>query len=142
MSGRARFLAVVLGVLPFLPSAVVLADEGGVSFWLPGQFGSLAAAPAQPGWSIATTYYHPTVNGGGDVAAARELTVGRFSRNLNVDVNVGLHAHLDLALLTGTYVFATPVAGGQFALGMTGIVGGNTTTLNGNLSASLGRFSA
>jgi hypothetical protein len=26
-------------------------DEGGVSFWLPGQFASLAAAPAEPGWS-------------------------------------------------------------------------------------------
>jgi hypothetical protein len=27
------------------------ADEGGLSFWLPGQFGSLAAAPLQPGLS-------------------------------------------------------------------------------------------
>ena len=31
----------------------VKADEGGVSFWLPGFFGSLAAAPQQPGWSLA-----------------------------------------------------------------------------------------
>jgi len=27
------------------------ADEGGVSFWLPGNFGSLAAVPGTPGWS-------------------------------------------------------------------------------------------
>ena len=34
------------------------ADEGGVSFWIPGFFGSLAAAPLQPGWTLQTTYYH------------------------------------------------------------------------------------
>jgi hypothetical protein len=34
------------------------ADEGGVSFWLAGLFGSLAAAPQQPGWSFADIYYH------------------------------------------------------------------------------------
>ncbi len=27
------------------------ADEGGISFWLPGTFGSLAAAPGTPGWA-------------------------------------------------------------------------------------------
>jgi hypothetical protein len=31
-----------------LPSAA-LADAGGVSFWLPGTLGSLAATPAVPG---------------------------------------------------------------------------------------------
>ena len=40
------------------PSAV--ADEGGVSFWLPGQFGSLAAAPTEPGWSLPSVYYYTT----------------------------------------------------------------------------------
>ncbi len=39
---------------------ISLADEGGVSFWLPGLFGSLAAVPQQPGWSLTTTYYHTT----------------------------------------------------------------------------------
>jgi hypothetical protein len=28
------------------------ADEDGVSFWIPGFFGSLAAVPQQPGWSL------------------------------------------------------------------------------------------
>ena len=28
------------------------ADEGGVSFWLPGQFGSFAAVPSEPGFSL------------------------------------------------------------------------------------------
>jgi hypothetical protein len=35
------------------------ADEGGVSVWLPGFFGSLAAAPLQPGWSVQTIDYQP-----------------------------------------------------------------------------------
>ena len=41
-----------------------LADENGVSFWIPGTFGSLAATPLQPGWSLANIYYHDSVSGG------------------------------------------------------------------------------
>jgi hypothetical protein len=40
------------------------ADEGGVSVWLPGFFGSLAASPQQPGWSLTSIYYHTTVSAG------------------------------------------------------------------------------
>src|SRR5271169_5917217 len=61
--------AALLGLLAALYfTNAARADEGGVSFWLPGLFGSLAAAPQQPGWSLMTTYYHTTVSGGGDVA--------------------------------------------------------------------------
>src|SRR5262245_36390254 len=35
------------------------ADEGGISFWLPGTFGSLAAAPTTPGLSWVDIYIHP-----------------------------------------------------------------------------------
>ena len=34
------------------------ADAGGLSFWLPGAFGSLAAAPGVPGWAYSTIYLH------------------------------------------------------------------------------------
>ena len=54
------------------------ADEGGVSFWLPGFFGSLAAAPLQPGWSLQSTYYHTSVSAGADVSRAREITIGKI----------------------------------------------------------------
>ena len=54
------------------------ADEGGVSFWIPGFFGSLAATPQQPGWSLANIYYHTTVSAGADVARAREITIGKI----------------------------------------------------------------
>src|SRR5882757_10597166 len=54
-------------------SAAAYADESGVSFWLPGQFGSLAAAPQVPGWSMAAVYYHTTVSAFGAVAAAKQI---------------------------------------------------------------------
>ena len=64
----------------------VKADEGGVSFWLPGLFGSLAAAPQQPGWSLSTIYYHTTVSAGADVARAREITIGKIPVNLSAQL--------------------------------------------------------
>jgi hypothetical protein len=115
-----------------------LADQGGISFWLPGQFGSLAAAPGQPGWSAASIYYHASVGAGGDVAASREATIGRFNPNVNVNLNANLNARVDLVLLNATYVFATPVLGGQLALGMTGLIGRNSTSIDGTLTASVG----
>jgi hypothetical protein len=48
----ATLIALVLGY------QVAFADEAGVSIWLPGTFGSLAAAPVQPGFQWSTTYYH------------------------------------------------------------------------------------
>ena len=36
--------------------AAALADEAGISFWVPGIFGSLAAAPLTPGFSLTTVY--------------------------------------------------------------------------------------
>ena len=65
----------VIGAFVVVPQRAV-ADEGGVSFWLPGLFGSLAAVPVQPGLSGAMIYYHTTVSAGGDVSAAREAEIG------------------------------------------------------------------
>jgi hypothetical protein len=74
------------------------ADEGGVSVWLPGFFGSLAASPLQPGWSLTSIYYHTSVSAGADVAKAREITIGRIPVNLNVNLSASLDAPADLAL--------------------------------------------
>src|SRR6478735_6997382 len=86
----------------------VKADEGGVSFWLPGLFGSLAAAPQQPGWSLSTIYYHTTVSAGADVARAREIMIGKIPVNLSANLCTNLDAKGDLAIVNPTYVFATP----------------------------------
>jgi hypothetical protein len=131
---------ICVGVLSATPSAS-LADESGTSFWLPGQFGSLAAAPATPGWALASIYYHTSVSAGADVAAAREIQIGRFNPSLNVNLNANLNANADLALFIPSYVFATPVLGGQFAVQMATIVGSSSANVNGTLTASLPPFS-
>jgi hypothetical protein len=65
--------ALVIAAITSVPH-VSLADEGGVSFWLSGIFGSLAAVPQQPGSSLTTIYYHTNVSADGDVGLAREVT--------------------------------------------------------------------
>ena len=131
----------LLGTMAISPIAA-LADEGGVSFWLPGQFGSLAAVPQQPGWSFADVYYHTSVNAGGDVAAARELELGAFSRTATVSLNASLNSRVDVDLVSASYVFAPPVLGGQLAIGMTGMAGYNSTSIDGTLTASIGGLTA
>jgi hypothetical protein len=115
----------------------VKADEGGVSFWLPGLFGSLAAAPQQPGWSLSTIYYHTTVSAGADVARAREITIGKIPVNLSANLSANLDARADLAIINPTYVFATPFLGGQAAVGLMGIYGRTSTSLAGTLTGAL-----
>lgn len=88
------------------------ADEGGVSFWLPGIFGSLAAAPQQPGWSLAAVNYYTNVSASGDVARAREFEIGKIPGNVSATLNANLNASGDVVLLTPSYTFATPVLGG------------------------------
>src|SRR5437899_1423694 len=115
------------------------ADEGGVSFWVPGFFGSLAAAPQQPGWSLANVYYHTSVSAFGDVARAREFTLGRVPANVTVNANLNLRVNAtgDLGFVIPSYVFATPVLGGQASVSLVGAYGVVGTTLAGQLSGNL-----
>jgi hypothetical protein len=116
-----------------------LADEGGVSFWVPGFFGSLAATPQQPGWSLANIYYHTSVSAGADVARAREFTLNRVPANVTVNANLNLRANAtgDLGFVIPSYVFATPVLGGQASVSLVGAYGVVSTSLAGQLSGSL-----
>jgi hypothetical protein len=116
---------------------VAWADEGGVSFWLPGFFGSLAAAPQQPGWSLTSIYYHTSVSAGADVARAREFEIGRIPVNLTANISASLDAKADLALAMPTYTFATPVFGGQLTVGTMGLYGRTSTSLVGSVTGAL-----
>jgi hypothetical protein len=120
--------------------ATSFADEDGVSFWIPGFFGSLAAVPQQPGWSFTAVNYYTPVSASGAVAAAREITIGRLNPTINVNPNVSVTSRFEAVILNPGYVFATPVLGGQLDLGVAGIVGNDSTTLNGDLTLASGPF--
>lgn len=119
-------------------SKVAHADEGGYSFWLPGQFGSLAAAPVVPGWSTAEVYYHTSVGASGSSAAARQVQIGRLPATANVNLNASLTGQGDVVLLAPSYTFATPVLGGQLAVGATGAFGRVSADVNGTLTTAIG----
>jgi hypothetical protein len=116
------------------------ADESGISFWLPGQYGSLAATP--PGWSVAEIYYHTSVDASGATAAAREFQVGRFSPNVNLNLNVSLAGQGDLMVIAPTYTFATPVFGGQLSATLAGIYGRDAASVAGTLTLAAGSLVA
>jgi hypothetical protein len=133
-----RLSAAAIAALLVLPDQAARADEGGVSFWIPGFFGSLAAAPARaPGWQLTTMYYHTSVSAGADVARAREITIGRIPANLTATVDANVKANVDLGIVAGSYVFATPVLGGQASATMLGIYGANSTSLAGSITGAL-----
>ncbi len=124
--------------LASLSPQVTCADESGISFWLPGLYGSLAATPATPGWSLAAIYYHANVGASGAAAASREVQIGRFSPTVNVDLNVALRGQADLMFIAPTYTFATPVLGGQLSATLASVYGRNSASLAGTLTAAVG----
>lgn len=132
-------LAIVVSVVTSARPA--LADQGGISFWVPGLFGSFAASPLAPGLSAATIYYHTSVSASGALAAAKQIEIGKWrpiTTNLNINQDVNLKAKGDMVFFVPQYVFDTKIFGGQFAVGMTAAFGRTSTTIDGVLSASLG----
>jgi hypothetical protein len=123
-----------------LPTQLAHADEGGVSFWVPGLYGSLAAVPQQaPGWSLTNIYWHDSVSAGADVARSREFELRRIPGNVNLSLNVNanVHANLDVDFLIANYAFETPVFGAQASAGFLAAYGGNSTSLAGSLTGTL-----
>src|SRR5262249_9306008 len=92
-TGRAHYTKVTRQTAPSLlvafsfASTPALADQGGISFWLPGAFGSLAAAPLTPGLTLGGIYLHSDVSAGGDVAASRALRFPNRTINLNINLD-------------------------------------------------------
>jgi hypothetical protein len=122
--------------------ALSYADENGVSFWLPGAYGSLAAVPSNPGFSLSTVYVPLFVSASGAIAAQREFEIGRFSPTVNVNLNVKVKSNADLVLIDPAYAFATPVFGGQLTLDMATVAGVNSVGLSGKLTAMAGPVTA
>jgi hypothetical protein len=91
----------------------------------------LAAAPLQPGWSLTSTYYHDDVSGSGNEAIARAITLGLLPKaTVSFDGSANVHANVDLGFVVPTYVFATPLFGGQASAGLVMGYANNNTSLN------------
>ena len=139
---RAARLGFVRGALTlavvFSFAGISLADEGGVSFWLPGLYGSLAAVPqAAPGWSFYTFNYYTNVSAGADVSAAREVQIGGSKAMVNLSLSATLHAQAELEWVQPNYAFATPVLGGQLMVSMGEFVGWQSAKVAGTLSGTV-----
>jgi hypothetical protein len=119
-----------------------LADQGGVSFWIPGTFGSLAAVPPSPGWSLTIVNYYTSVTAAGDIAAARLITIGKLSPTVMVSLNATYRSNLDSVNINPSYAFATPVLGGTLSLGMTASAGPSSVGIDGTLTLGVGSLVA
>lgn len=102
-----RLAALCSCAVALVLSTPVRADEGGVPFWLSGQFASLAAVLATPGWSL------PPMQGhfySGDAAASKSLPRGG-------GVAAGLSWRMPLVLFQPNYAPETKVLGVAFGYG-------------------------
>ncbi len=108
-------------------SRTVLADEGGVGFWMPGQFGSLVAVQSAPGWAFPVVYNHPSATAGAGTSFRR-----------GAEITAGLVTRSDLVQITPTYTFSSSVAGGQAAVGLAVSFGPAEAGVNAILFAPAG----
>jgi hypothetical protein len=125
---KARLRAIAAVVFVASIGTPAYADENGISFWLPGLFGSMAAAPGVPGLAFASIYIHPQVSAGANA---------KFPRGGQVDV--GIKGHGDLLAFGPSYVFAEPVLGAQLAISMFAVAGRNEASVNATLTGPGGR---
>jgi hypothetical protein len=102
--------------------AVARADQGGVSFWVPGIHASMAAVPPDPGFSMPSTLYFYS----GKAESSRNFAIGGLIAT-GVEVK-----DFEGVFLAPTWVPEEPVAGGRLALSMMGVVANNEVSANIN----------
>jgi hypothetical protein len=132
--------ALFLNALADAPAA--RADEGGVSFWIPGFYGSLAAAPVEPGWALQNINYFDSVKAGGDVALARNVTIRAvdttFNARLQASIDASLKSTVGIGFLIPSYTFEQRVLGAQVTVAMITGLGYMDTNLQGQIAGKLG----
>jgi len=109
---RLAIAAVVLGCANGVLTPPARADESGASFWLPGQYASLAAVPPSPGFTLTTTVYYYQGTAGGNHS---------FARGDNLEAN--LDAKSPLLSLTPSWAPDIKLLGGQPSLSLTAFAG-------------------
>jgi hypothetical protein len=83
-------------------------------------------------------YYHTSVSAGADVAFARQVPIGRLTVPISAAVTGNLNATGDIVIAIPEYTFATPVMGGQLAVGMLIPAGNARTSVDATLLAAVG----
>jgi hypothetical protein len=103
--------AAVLATLGMGMGRPVLADQGGIPFWVSGQFASLAAVPQDPGIYLPVMVYY--FQGSASVSKT-------FQRGTTIAA--GLESKAPLMLLSPTYVPDVKIVGGRpaFSIGFAG----------------------
>jgi hypothetical protein len=120
----ARALSVVvIASATALASPNAHADQGGVPFWFSGQFPSLAAVPATPGWSLLLMPYYYN----GSANAAKDFQIGGT-------VAAGVKSSVPLLLAQPGYAPETKILGGQPYVGLGWGLGSNRTSVDITLS--------
>ena len=104
---------------------VASADEGGVPFWFSGQYASLAAVPATPGWSLPMQGYYYN----GSASRNKSFTIGD-------SVAFGLESSFPLLLVQPSYAPERKLFGGQLSFGLGFGYGSNTTEADISTSPS------
>jgi hypothetical protein len=128
MDAKRALISLAFAVGGLLASATgARADESGLSFWLPGLFGSFAAAPGEPGWSVATFFYYPSAS----ASAGKEFFRGD-------KIVAGVQGRGALVGLGPTYTFETPVLGGQAAVSLLGVGGWSYGLIDATLTGPRG----
>jgi hypothetical protein len=88
--------------------------------------------------------YYDSVTAGGDVALARNITIRgantSFNANLQASINASLNSTIDVGFLIPTYTFEQRFFGAQATIAMITGLGYVDTTLQGNISGTLGPF--
>jgi hypothetical protein len=105
--------ATFAAALPILAglSGNAISDEGGVSFWLPGQYASFAALPPETGFSMPlVTYYYA-----GDADANKAFGVGG-------NLQLGIDARYLGQFIIPTYAPYIEILGGRPSLSLATIV--------------------
>ncbi|OWF65561.1 hypothetical protein B6A14_07155 [Polynucleobacter hirudinilacicola] len=105
-------------------SQSVLADEGGVPFWMSGQYASMAAVPSQPGWSLVLMPYIYS----GSADKSKNFQHGQ-------SINAGLSARESIFLFQLGYSAEEKILGGQPYVGIGWGPGSNTTTAFASVSS-------
>ena len=125
MRGPCVAVVISLSSLLLYPADDARADEGGESFWVPGQFAAnQAATPPSPGWSIPITVYYYSGRAPDSASSASGAAVAP-----------GTRAQTWQLTASPTYAPKSKVLGGQFAAMMSVGIGSNATQLDQTASS-------